>query len=179
MIFEAFPAFAPTGFQVKYAVDAWEKRGAAALRKKVFCLEQGLFEDDDRDALDETAIAIVATSIMAFALDEVVGTVRINEIEKGVWQGSRLAVAPEFRRVGMLGSALIQLAVSSAHARGCTRFLANVQEQNALLFRRLHWCTLDVVELHGRPHHFMQADLRFYPPFRTPEAGFLALRKAA
>ena len=179
MIFEAFPAFAPTGFQVKYAVDAWERRGAAELRKMVFCVEQGLFDGDDRDALDETAIPIVATSMMAVALDDVVGTVRINEIEPGVWQGSRLAVAPAFRRVGMLGSALIQLAVSSAHARGCTRFLAHVQSQNALLFRRLHWRTLEIVPLHGRPHHFMEADLRFYPPFRTPEAGFLALRKAA
>lgn len=179
MIFESFPAFAPTGFQVKYAVDTWERRGAAELRKKVFCVEQGLFDDDDRDALDATAIPIVATSLMAVAADEVVGTVRINEIEPGVWQGSRLAVDPAFRRVGMLGSVLIQLAVSSAHARGCTRFFAHVQSQNALLFRRLRWRTLDVVHLHGRPHHFMEADLRFYPPFQTPETGFLALRKAA
>jgi putative N-acetyltransferase (TIGR04045 family) len=79
----------------------------------------------------------------------------------------------------MLGTALIRLAVSSAHARGCTKFLAHVQSQNALLFRRLHWRTLDVIDLHGLPHHFMEADLRFYPPFRTPEAGFLALRKAS
>jgi putative N-acetyltransferase (TIGR04045 family) len=179
MIFEPFPAFVPSGFQVKYAVGAWERRAAAELRRRVFCVEQGLFDGDDRDALDEAAIPIVATSMMAVALDEVVGTVRINEIEPGVWQGSRLAVAPEFRRLGMLGTALIQLAVSSAHARGCTKFLAHVQSQNALLFQRLHWNTLDIVDLHGRPHHFMQADLRFYPPFRTPEAGFLALRKAA
>ena len=178
-MFEPNPCFAPSGFQVKYAVDAWEKRGAAALRRKVFCDEQGLFEGDDRDAIDEAAIAIVATSLLAVTPDEVVGTVRIHEIAPGVWQGSRLAVAQDYRRVGTLGAALIKLAVSSAHGKGCRRFVAQVQGQNALLFRRLHWRTLEVVELHGRPHHVMEADLAFYPPFATPEEGFLALRKAA
>jgi putative N-acetyltransferase (TIGR04045 family) len=179
MIFEPFPAFAPNGFQVKYAVDAWERCGAAALRRRVFCNEQGLFGGDDHDALDDDAIPIVAISLMGVVADSVVGTVRIHESEPGVWWGSRLAVAPEYRRVGMLGSALIQLAVCSAHAKGCTRFLANVQSQNALLFRRLHWKTLDIVDLHGLSHHHMEADLRHYPPFGKPEAGFMALRKAA
>jgi len=97
-----------------------------------------------------------------------------------VFWGSRLAVAAEHRKVAAVGTSLIRLAVSSAHARGCRRFLAHVQSQNALLFRRLHWTTLAEVELHGRPHHFMQADLAFYPPIADPEIGFLSLpRKAA
>jgi len=179
MIFEAFPAFAPTGFQVKYAVDAWERLGAAELRKRVFCVEQGLFDGDDRDALDETAIPIVATSMMAVALDEVVGTVRIHEAQPGIWWGSRLAVAPDYRRIGALGTALIRLAVASAHARGCQRFFAHVQAQNAALFHRLHWQTIDEISVHGRPHHFMVADLAHYPPIDDPEWGFLALPKKA
>jgi hypothetical protein len=44
------------------------------------------------------------------------------------------------------------------------------------LFQQLHWRTLEEIELHGRPHHLMEADLAFYPPFRAPETGFLALR---
>ena len=74
---------------------------------------------------------------------------------------------------------LIRLAVSSAHARGCTKFLAHVQSQNALLFQRLHWRTIAEVEFHGRPHHFMQADLDHYPPFADAETGFLSLPKKA
>ena len=35
------------------------------------------------------------------------------------------------------------------------------------------------VELHGRSHHRMEADLAHYPPFVEAETGFLALRKAA
>ncbi len=110
---------------------------------------------------------------------EVVGTVRIHEAEPGVWWGSRLAVAADYRKIGALGTSLIRLAVSSAHARGCRRFLAHVQSQNALLFRRLRWATLAEVTIHGRPHHFMQADLAYYPPIADAEIGFLSLPKKA
>jgi len=179
MMFDPVRPFTAPGFQIKHAVDLWEKEGAAALRRRVFCREQGLFGEDDRDAIDEVAIPIVALALWGVYADAVVGTVRIHEEAPGLWWGSRLAVCEHHRRVGALGSALIRLAVSSAHARGCTRFLAHVQSQNVLLFRRLHWKTVEEVELHGRLHHRMEADLAYYPPFATPETGFLALRAAA
>lgn len=180
MMFDPVPPFLSSAFTVKYATEAWERRGAAALRRRVFCGEQGLFAGDDRDAIDDVATPIVALSSYTVAADQVVGTVRIHEVEPGTWWGSRLAVAADHRRVGALGAALIRLAVCSAHARGCTTFWAHVQSQNALLFQKLHWDVLDQVELHGRPHMKMQADLTFYPPFVSPETGFLALaRKAA
>jgi putative N-acetyltransferase (TIGR04045 family) len=176
MIFEPVKPFVSSEFQIKYATEAWEISGAAALRRAVFCDEQGLFPGDDRDELDEIATTIVALSSFTIVAESVVGTVRIHEQAPGLWRGSRLAVAPNYRRVGAIGASLIRLAVSSAHALGCRRFLAHVQSQNALLFQRLHWRTLEEVELHGRPHHVMEADLAFYPPFRAPETGFLALR---
>ncbi len=179
MIFEPFAAFQASAYQVKFATEAWERRGAAELRREVFCREQGLFEGDDRDALDEVAIPIVALSMFGVAADAVVGTVRIHEEAPGLWYGSRLAVDSESRRVGAIGATLIRLAVSSAHAMGCRTFFAHVQAQNGPLFRQMHWQTLAEVELHGRPHLKMRADLAFYPPCPTPEIGFVALRKAA
>lgn len=179
MMLDPVRSFVAPGFQIKHAVDPWERKGAAALRRAVFCREQGLFEDEDRDAIDDVAIPIVALALWGVYADAVVGTVRIHEEAPGLWWGSRLAVCEHHRKVGALGSALIKLAVSSAHARGCTRFLAHVQSQNVLLFRRLHWRTVEEVELHGRLHHRMEADLTYYPPFRTPEVGFMALRAAA
>jgi putative N-acetyltransferase (TIGR04045 family) len=176
MIFEPFKPFVSSEFHIKYATEAWELSGAAALRRAVFCDEQGLFQGDDRDELDAIATTIVALSSFTIVAESVVGTVRIHEQAPGLWRGSRLAVAPNYRRVGAIGASLIRLAVSSAHARGCRRFLAHVQSQNALLFQRLHWRTLEEVELHGHPHHLMEANLAFYPPFRAPETGFLALR---
>lgn len=179
MTFDPIPLFVAAEYRVKFATSAWERAGAAALRRQVFCEEQQIFSGHDRDAIDDTAIPIVAISMLGVAADSVVGTVRIHEAEPGLWWGSRLAVAPDFRRVGMLGVSLIRLAVSSANARGCQRFLAHVQSQNVPLFERLNWTSLEVVDLHGREHHRMEADLASYPPFLTPEAGFQALRKAA
>ena len=179
MMFESFAAFHPTEFRVKFAASLWEREGAHALRRQVFCQEQGLFGDDDRDAVDDYAISIVALSMVGVAADQVVGTVRIHEEAPGVWYGSRLAVDRESRRVGAIGATLIRLAVSSARAMGARTFLARVQAQNGPLFRQMHWETLDEQELHGRPHLIMRADLDFYPPCHAPEIGFVALRRAA
>ncbi len=172
--------FIPSEYLVKFATETWERRGAAALRHEVFCLEQGIFSESDRDEIDAVALPIVALSFLGVASDEVVGTVRIHEAQPGVWWGSRLAVAAPYRRVGAIGAGLIRLAVSSARARGCSRFLANVQSQNAPLFHKMHWRTLEEVEILGRPHRHMQADLNKYPPVPDTGAGFLSLpRKAA
>lgn len=179
MIFDPFPVFLPAEYRVKFATEAWERREAAALRRQVFCQEQGIFAGDDRDDIDAIAIPLVVISSLGIAPHDVVGTVRIHEAEPGVWWGSRLAVAADYRRIGALGTSLIRLAVCSAHARGCRRFYAHVQSQNALLFQQLHWRTIEEVELRGRSHHFMEADLAHYPPIADPEVGFLSLPKRA
>ncbi len=171
--------FTAPSFTVKFADRPWEFRDAAALRRRVFCDEQGLFDGDDRDALDGHAIPIVAVSALAVASGDVVGTVRIHQPEPGLWMGSRLAVAADHRRIGALGAALIRVAVSSAVARGCRRFTAHVQAQNAPLFAKLAWVTLEEVALHGRPHHLMEADLAAYPPLADPVAGITALARMA
>jgi len=179
MIFEPFEPFVASEYQVKLATQAWERAGAAALRRRVFCEEQALFRGDDRDAIDDVAIPIVAVSLLGVAFDEVVGTVRIHQAEAGVWWGSRLAVAAGHRRLAALGAAMIRLAVASAHARGARRFLAHVQAQNVLLFERLHWRTLAELELFGRRHHHMEADLSQYPPIVDAERGFVSLLQKA
>ncbi|SDD56075.1 putative N-acetyltransferase, MSMEG_0567 N-terminal domain family [Cupriavidus sp. YR651] len=162
-------------YRVRWADARWEIEQAYALRRVVFCEEQGIFRGDDRDAVDDAAQLLVAVELAderTGAPGQVVGTVRIHESEPGVWYGSRLAVAQPHRRHGRIGATLIRLAVSSAHALGCKRFLAHVQSQNVPLFRRLHWSTLAEEMLLGRPHHLMQANLHDYPPCHTPFAGF-------
>jgi putative N-acetyltransferase (TIGR04045 family) len=179
MIIEPVRPFLACEFRVKFATLPWERRRAAALRRQVFCDEQNLFQGNDEDAIDQFAIPLVALSSLAITHEDVVGTVRIHEHEPGLWWGSRLAVARPYRKVGAIGTSLIRLAVCSAHARGCRRFLAHVQSQNAPLFHALHWETLEEITLHGHPHHFMQADLAHYPPLTTPETGFLSHLKQA
>jgi len=179
MIFEPFKPFLPSEYKVKLATEGWEHAGAAALRRRVFCEEQGLFRGDDRDAIDDVAIPIVAVSLLGVVFDEVVGTVRIHQGEGKVWWGSPLAVAQGHRRLASLGAAMIRLAVAFAHARGARRFLAHVQVQNVPLFERLHWTTLAELELFGRRHHRMEADLTHYPPIVDAEWGVLSLLQKA
>jgi putative N-acetyltransferase (TIGR04045 family) len=179
MMIHPIPEFRAAEYQVKFATSAWERYGAHILRRDVFCKEQGLFSDDDRDEIDKSATPIVALAMLGVVADAVVGTVRIHEAEPGVWWGSRLAVHQDFRKIGALGATLIRLAVSSANAMGCQTFLANVQAQNGLLFRRLHWRVIDEFEIYGMPHLRMQAELDYYPPCFSPEEGFIALPKKA
>ena len=165
--------FVPCEFRVQWAATRWERDSAMALRRAVFCVEQGIFPGDDRDVVDDHAQLLVAQSFVGGAPDAVVGTVRIHEAEPGLWWGSRLAVHAAFRHHGRIGATLIRLAVTSAHARGCRIFLAHVQSQNAAMFERLNWQTLKQETLHGRPHHLMQADLAHYTPCHDTYGGFV------
>lgn len=169
-------------YRIRWADTRREKDAAFGLRRAVFCEEQQLFAGDDRDAIDDVAQLLVALKTdpdLPAEPGEVVGTVRIHESEPGVWYGSRLAVAAPYRRQGRIGATLIRLAVSSAHAIGCRRFLAHVQSQNVPLFRRLHWTTLQEEVLLGRCHHLMEADLNYYPPCHTPLSGLVIEERRA
>jgi putative N-acetyltransferase (TIGR04045 family) len=150
----------------------WERDAAMALRRAVFCIEQGIFVANDRDALDDEAVLLVALSMVAGDADEVVGTVRFHRGldptgecpgQADIYWGSRLAVHPKARGAGRIGASLIERAVCSAHALGATHFFAHVQLQNVAMFEALHWHVLDHVVLHGRRHAVMQADLDYYP----------------
>ncbi|WP_243429771.1 MSMEG_0567/Sll0786 family nitrogen starvation N-acetyltransferase [Acetobacter sacchari] len=165
--------FVPTEYVVRLARTPWERAGYYALRREVFCEEQRVFSGDDRDVVDEIAIPIVAACCMAGMPDRVVGAVRIHEPEPGVWRGSRLAVHEDHRRLGRIGAELIRMAVSTAHGLGASQFLAQVQEQNVLFFRRLHWKSLGEVTLHGLPHHDMEADLSRYPAHEQDQTWLL------
>ncbi|WP_428375656.1 MSMEG_0567/Sll0786 family nitrogen starvation N-acetyltransferase [Lichenicoccus sp.] len=170
---DAILPFVPGEYRVKLACEAWERHGHDRLRRAIFCDEQGIFAGDDRDGIDEVATPIVALSCIAGAADGVVGVVRIHQPEPGLWWGSRLGVHRHFRRIGSIGAELVRLAVCTASARGCERFLAHVQTQNVAFFERLHWHSLDAVMLHGRPHHLMQADLVRYLPHGRETLGFV------
>ena len=142
------------------------------LRSAIFCQEQHLFEDCDRDEKDAIAYPIAALSHDARlasggnggVASGVVGVVRILEESPRVWYGGRLGVHPECRRHNQIGKGLIWKAVTTAHGWGCDRFLATVQIQNVRFFERLHWQSLKELEIRGVSHHLMEADLSYYAP---------------
>jgi putative N-acetyltransferase (TIGR04045 family) len=175
MSFQNPQAFVSPDYFIRAAAQPWEVEGVRALRRQVFVTEQGIFNHDDRDDIDDIAMPLVAISTLASEADQVVGTVRIHEDRPGIWRGSRLAVTRSHRRIGRLGSDLIRLAVCTANGRKCDRFLAHVQQQNVPLFQRLHWAPLREVEIHGVPHTEMEADLAAYPPIPDPFIGWKTL----
>jgi putative N-acetyltransferase (TIGR04045 family) len=159
-----FEPYYPGEYRIEQARMGWQQAGCFALRRQVFCVEQRIFEQDDRDAVDEHCLLLAATCLMFGHEDEVVGTVRIHQPEPGLWWGSRLAVAAPFRKIGGLGAALIRLAVGTARFHGAEIFLAHVQAQNVTLFEAMDWRVLDEKSIHGRPHYLMQADITAYEP---------------
>ncbi len=153
------------------ATERWQRDAYFRLRRDIFEREQGLFSDSDVDAEDAHATPIVALSQLAGMPDEVVGVVRVYRSEGDTWYGGRLGVADRYRRVGAVGGALIHTAVCTAHAYGCTLFLATVQERNVRYFEHYAFRPLRRVDIQGRPHQLMQADLSSFPP--CPKAAAL------
>jgi putative N-acetyltransferase (TIGR04045 family) len=139
----------------RVARDASELRRHFAVRRAVFCAEQGMFGGaDDRDARDDAEATLHAVGVE----DGVVGgTVRLYPLDGSgsLWQGDRLAVLPPFRH-GSLGGSLVRFAVRSAGERGGERMVAMIQLANVRFFLALGW-SLDgaVVEFHGREHQPM------------------------
>ena len=151
--------------------------GYWSLRRSIFCEEQHVFEQSDRDELDAVAWPIAALQHGPASSDvddvgdvdsdedvDVVGVVRIVETEPRLWYGGRLGVHSAFRRHNQIGKGLIWKAVTTANGWGCDRFLATVQLQNVRFFKRLHWTSIEELEIRGIRHHLMQADLSYYVP---------------
>jgi putative N-acetyltransferase (TIGR04045 family) len=159
VIFEAVQPFRCADIGFKLATEAWELREYFALRRRIFCDEQRIFDGDDRDDVDERATPIVAVLRTAGVSEDIAGAVRIWEEEPGEWFGGRLGTDRDHRKNGSIGPGLIKLAVRTACRRGCVRFRATVQERNVKLFQRLGWKVTDGTVIFGIPHARMQADL--------------------
>lgn len=165
-------------YSFKLALSTAEIDDYFKLRQQIFCEEQGLFDSHDRDSVDEHSYPIVAIAHEENQPDRVVGVVRIYEQHARLWYGGRLGVHPDFRRVGRIGKGLIQKAVTTANTWGCDRFLATVQLQNVRFFTRLHWDSLEEIEILERTHHLMEADLAYYLATEQPRPA-LPVQKVA
>lgn len=53
-----------------------------------------------------------------------------------------------------------------------------MQLQNVRFFTRLHWESLEAIEILERPHHLMQADLDYYPATEQPRPALPLLQVA-
>lgn len=97
--------------EARPARDAREVEQALALRERVFCVEQGVELQADRDGLDDEAIQIVAVDSA-----RVVGTCRVL-IDRETGRLGRMAVEARVRGRGV-GAAILAAAERSAREAG-------------------------------------------------------------
>jgi putative N-acetyltransferase (TIGR04045 family) len=165
----------PTSFvDVRVARAAADLAAHHRVREAVFVAEQGIFDGDDRDEWDGTAVKVVAS-----IGDRVVGAVRLYPLdEAGLWKGDRLAVLPEARTLGV-GAPLVRFAVHTAGAHGGRRMIALIQRPNVAFFRRLGWSGLgDATLFHGATHQEMTIALSGAQPAFSPAGLAWALGSA-
>lgn len=165
LIDDTFSDFLSHHIRVKVARSSWERQGYFHLRKQTFSREQKILPETETDTKDFRAIPIVALATSWYIGDEIAGAVRIyqHESKPTTWYGGRLCVARRYRGHKRIGKALINEAVSRAIDLGCTEFLATVQPQNETYFQSVHWETIGEIEVAGRPHVHMRAQLEHYP----------------
>ncbi|WP_160062721.1 MSMEG_0567/Sll0786 family nitrogen starvation N-acetyltransferase [Psychromonas sp. L1A2] len=165
VINDVFPSFRSQHIQVKVATSPWEKQEYFQLRNKTFTQEQTILTGKEKDTKDFEAIPIIALASNWSIGEEIAGAVRIYKISDtdNTWYGGRLCVARTYRGYQNIGKALINEAVSRAKDLGCQTFLATVQPQNEKYFKSVHWKTLGSIEVAGKPHVHMEANLDMYP----------------
>jgi putative N-acetyltransferase (TIGR04045 family) len=143
------------------ALSAAELADHHAIRHQVFVVEQAIFAGSDIDARDDDP---ATTRVLGRCDGVAAGSVRLYELEPGLWQGDRLAVLPEYRVLG-LGAPLVRYAVALAGAHGGSTMIAHIQLPNVAFFTRLGWHLAGAVESYaGLPHQPMSIVL---PPAAT------------
>lgn len=113
--------------QVRRAHGEAEVAQALALRERVFCGEQGVSVEADRDGLDGEALHVVAVDE-----GQVVGTCRLL-VERGVARLGRMAVERPLRGRGV-GRAVLEEAERTARAEGAAAITLNAQAEVSALY---------------------------------------------
>jgi putative N-acetyltransferase (TIGR04045 family) len=150
------PSSTATSCQV--ASDLVELADHYALRHRVFVVEQGIFEADDRDLQDDDERTL---HVVGLVEGEVGGAVRLYPLDPPgeLWKGDRLAVLPEHRACH-LGASLVRFAVATAGALGGRRMIAHIQLPNVAFFEHLGWrAEGSPAPFHGIWHRLMAIDL--------------------
>jgi predicted GNAT family N-acyltransferase len=115
--------------EVRRPRDEDELAAALALRLEVFCGEQGVTFEGDRDGRDDEALHLVAVE------DEVLGTCRMLIEAGGTAKFGRLCVRSSARGRG-IGAALLEAAEREARAAGAVRIGMHAQTDALELYRR-------------------------------------------
>jgi len=127
---------------------------AHAVRRAVFIEEQGVSEAEEMDGRDDEA-----THVVAYEMDEPVGTGRFRVPEPGVAKPERLAVLAPARGNG-IGRQIMRALESMARKQGCERARLHAQTTVESFYRNLGYeRTSGVFEEAGIAHVEMATEL--------------------
>jgi len=136
--------------------DSLELAAHFRIRHEVFVLEQHLFADSDHDLHDDDVDTV---HVLGLVNSIPAGGVRLYPVDDRLWKGDRLAVARQYRRVG-IGRPLVKCAVALAASLGGERMDAQVQVANVNFFKILGWsCVGEPTQMFGVPHQHMSIAL--------------------
>ena len=108
------------GLEIRRLRTEAEFEAALALRHEVFCVEQGVPANEERDGRDRSGVHLIALQD-----GEVVATCRLVFVGTTV-QFSRLAVRRSARRQG-IAAALLRATDEESRARGANRIVLHAQ----------------------------------------------------
>ena len=118
-----------TAAEIRPARTERERDAALALRRRVFCDEQGVAPELEQDGRDGEA-----THLVAMRNGVVVGTCRLL-FDGSTAKLGRMAVEPAERNAG-LGAAILRTAIEEAQLAGVERIALHAQSQAVSLYER-------------------------------------------
>jgi predicted GNAT family N-acyltransferase len=133
-------------YEIRRARDEQEMAAVLALRHDVFCLEQGVPEQEELDGRDHQAIHLVAV-----ANEELLGTCRVLMVGTTA-QFSRLAVRASARRRG-IATALLDAADAETRAAGGRRLVLHAQTYARELYESAGYRPRGKVFIEARIEH--------------------------
>ncbi len=113
------------------AVSPTDRDECLALRRAVFCDEQGVAAELEFDGLDG-----ICRHYLALADDRPVGTARLRPLGEAIVKIERVAVLRPSRRLG-IGLALMQRALADARKEGRETAILHAQSHADAFYRRL------------------------------------------
>ena len=125
----------PPGIAIREAGGPADMAACLAIRREVFCIEQGVPEDLEVDGRDPECRHFI------LRLDgRVVGTARLRPLQPGVAKIERVAILAAHRGGG-LGSALMRRLLRELDDAGCATALLHAQAHSESFYRALGFAT--------------------------------------
>jgi predicted GNAT family N-acyltransferase len=150
-----------TEIRIRWASGDDDMSRALTIRERVFCDEQGVSHEEERDGLDGVSLHLLAfapANALESADEPAIATLRLR-MEGQIARIGRLAVERGWRRRGV-ATRMLECALQRAREAGCERARLAAQLDARRLYEKVRFAVeSDVFEEAGIPHLWMGREL--------------------